>query len=120
MAHILIIDDDKDFRQMLQEMLEREGYAVSSAVDGAEGIKLFKNKAADLVITDIIMPEKEGLETILTLRQDYPDVKIFAISGGGRTHPGNYLITAKHFGAMKTFMKPFNKNELLGAIREVI
>lgn len=120
MAHILIIDDDKDFRQMLQEMLEREGYTVSSAVDGAEGIKLFKNKAADLVITDIIMPEKEGLETILNLRQDYPDVKIFAISGGGRTHPGNYLITAKHFGAMKIFMKPFNKNELLEAIREVI
>ena len=120
MAHILIIDDDKDFRQLLQEMLEREGYTVSSVVDGAEGIKLFKNKPADLVITDIIMPEKEGLETIMDLKRDYPDLKIFAISGGGRSHQGNYLITAKHFGAMKTFMKPFNKNELLEAIREVI
>jgi len=120
MAHILIIDDDKDFRQMLHEMLEREGYSVSSASDGNEGIKLLKNKPADLVITDIIMPEKEGLETIMDLKRDYHDLKIFAISGGGRSHPGNYLITARHFGAMKTFMKPFHKNELLEAIREVI
>ncbi len=120
MAHILIIDDDKDFRIMLQEMLEREGYTVSSASDGNEGINIFNDKPADLIITDIITPEKEGLEAILALHRDYPQLKIFAVSCGGRSHPGNYLITAKHFGAMKTFTKPFNKDELLGAIREVI
>ena len=120
MAKILIIDDDNQFREMLHEMVKREGHTVFSAQDGAEGMKLFQQENPDLIITDIIMPEKEGLETILELKKSVPDVKIIAISGGGRSHPGDYLRTAKYFGADKTLTKPFSKNELLDAIDEVL
>ena len=120
MTEILLIDDDAGFREMLHEMLEREGLTVYSAADGAEGIKIFKKEKIDLVITDIIMPEKEGLETILELRKDAPQVKIIAISGGGRSQPGDYLRTAKYFGAFKTLSKPFSKLEILEAIDEVL
>lgn len=120
MAKILIIDDDNAFREMLQEMLEREGYTVLSASEGGEGIKLFNEKKADLIITDIIMPDKEGLETILELKKIESGVRIIAISGGGRSHPGDYLLTAKHFGAIKTFTKPFDKSELLNSIKETL
>lgn len=120
MAKILIIDDDNDFREMLQEMLQREHYTVSGAKDGTEGLALYKQEKADLVITDIIMPEKEGLETILEFKKIAPHLKIFAISGGGRSHPGDYLLTARYFGATRTFTKPFEKSELLGAIEETL
>ena len=120
MTKILIIDDDYQFREMLHEMVEREGYAVFSALDGAEGMKIFEREKPELVITDIIMPEKEGLETILELKKRMPEVKIIAISGGGRSHPGNYLRTAKYFGAARTLAKPFSKSELLSSIVEVL
>lgn len=120
MAKILIIDDDNQFREMLHEMVEREGYTVFSALDGVEGMKLFQQEHPDLIITDIIMPEKEGLETILELKKTVPEVKIIAISGGGRSHPGDYLRTATYFGADRTLAKPFSKSELLNAIVEVL
>ena len=120
MSKILIIDDNNQFREMLHEMVEREGYTVFSALDGAEGMKIFRQEKPELVITDIIMPEKEGLETILELKKMVPEVKIIAISGGGRSHPGDYLRTAKYFGASRTLAKPFSKNELLSAIVEVL
>ncbi len=120
MAKILIIDDDKQFREMLHEMVERAGYTVFCAQDGAEGMKIFRQEKPELVITDIIMPEKEGLETILELKKTVPEVKIIAISGGGRSHPGDYLRTAKYFGANKTLAKPFSKSELLDCIVETL
>ncbi len=101
-------------------MVTREGYSVFSALDGAEGIKIFEKEKPDLVITDIIMPEKEGLETILELKKNAPEVKIIAISGGGRSLPDDYLRTAEYFGADKTLTKPFSKSELLQSIAEVL
>ncbi|NOY37439.1 MAG: response regulator [Chlorobi bacterium] len=120
MSRILIIEDDPDFREMLREMLERSGYKVSIAVDGSDGVRRAEMDMFDLVITDIIMPEKEGLETILELRKRIPGCKIFAISGGGRSSAGNYLKTAEYFGALRTFQKPFDREELLEAIRMVL
>lgn len=120
MTKILIIDDDNEFREMLHEMVEREGYIVYSAPDGAEGIKIHNREKPGLVIIDIIMPEKEGLETILELKKNAPDLKIIAISGGGRSHPGDYLRTAKHFGADRTLAKPFTKDDLLNSISDVL
>jgi len=120
MTKILIIDDDNQFREMLHEMVEREGYIVFSALDGAEGLKSYHKEKPDLVITDIIMPEKEGLETILELKKDNKNLKIIAISGGGRSQPGDYLRTASHFGADKTLAKPFSKDEILNSITEVL
>ena len=120
MKRILVIDDDDQVRQMLKQMLEREGYEVIDAADGKEGIRLYRNEPTDLIITDIIMPEKEGLETIRELKQDFPDIKIIAISGGGRLDPGNYLEIARKWGVGRTFAKPFDRTELLEAIQQLL
>lgn len=120
MKRILVIDDDVVFRQMLRKVLERAGYETTEAADGKEGIELFREAPADLVITDIIMPEQEGIETIQELKRDFPGVKIIAVSGGGRLDPKEYLKTAEQFGAVRTFNKPFDREEFLDAIRELL
>ena len=112
MSKILIIEDDTDFREMLSELLHRKGYEVGQASNGED--------AYDLIITDIIMPDKEGLETILELKKNIPQCKIFAISGGGRSAAGNYLKTAEYFGAVRTFQKPFDPGELIEAIESLL
>ena len=117
---ILVIDDDDQFRGMLRETLEHAGYEVTDAPNGKEGIRLFRENPADLVITDLIMPEKEGIETIKELRQEYSEVKIIAMSGGGRIGPDSYLKMAKGLGALRTLTKPIEREELLRAIREVL
>ncbi len=120
MARILVIDDDDQIRAMLQQRLEREGHKVVSAGDGKLGMKLFREEPAELVITDIIMPEKEGIETIMELRRDFPEVKIIAISGGGKVSPDEYLHIAEKFGAHRTLAKPFGREELLKAVQELL
>ena len=102
MARILIIDDDPSFLTMLRHMLESKGYEVISATDGNMGIRMYKEKGADLVITDIIMPEKEGMETISDLCEENPDVKIIAISGGGSLDPDNFLEMAPYISLLQT------------------
>src|SRR5210317_1834310 len=111
MPNILIIDDDNQFRTMLRKMVERNGYEVIEASDGKEGIKLYRKNPTDLIITDLIMPEKDGIETIQELRKDFPDVKIIAISGGGRLGPHDYLHLAKMLGAQRTLTKPIELDE---------
>ena len=120
MACILIIDDDIQILKLLREMLKREGHKVVEAPDGKKGIRLFKENGADLILTDIIMPEKDGLETIMELRKDSPNVKIIAISGGGRIEAEPYLNMAKQFGALRTLRKPFQREELLQAVGELL
>jgi YesN/AraC family two-component response regulator len=101
-------------------ILEREGHEVMDAPDGKVGIELYRKEPADVVITDIIMPDKEGLETIMDLRREYPEVKVIAISGGGRVKSGDYLHMAAKFGAQLTLTKPFEQEELLEAVRELL
>ena len=120
MGKILLIEDDKDFRDMLSVMLEREGYAVDQVENGIEGLRKVEKASFDLVITDIIMPEKEGLETIMEIRQLKPGTKIIAISGGGRSAAGSYLKTAEYFGAAKAFQKPFDKTKFLDAVKNIL
>ncbi|MDH4207147.1 MAG: response regulator [Desulfobacteraceae bacterium] len=120
MARILVIDDDVLVLDMLYESLTREGYDVLRASNGEQGLKLYREDPVDLIITDLIMPEKEGIETIIELRQDFPDVKIIAISGGGRIGTNNYLHLAKIFGVQRTFTKPVAREQLLDAIKELI
>lgn len=120
MAHILVIDDEAPIRAMLQQVLERSGHEVAVATEGAEGLTLFRAKPADLVITDIFMPEKEGIETILELRKQSPQTKIIAISGGGRAGKLDFLTTAKNLGAHQTLAKPFERQELLDAVNAVL
>ena len=120
MVRILIIDDDPQILDMLGQVLEREGYDIVKASNGREGIKLYRENPVDLIITDIIMPEKEGIETIFELRKDFPDLKIIAISGGGRIEPEEYLFVAQKLGVQRTFAKPIARAELLKAVRELL
>ncbi|MBD3380150.1 MAG: response regulator [Candidatus Omnitrophica bacterium] len=120
MPRILIIDDNKEFRDLLRAALEREGHTVEEAADGEEGIKAYKQSIPDLVVTDMIMPVKEGLETMIELRKEYPDVKIIAVSGDGFEEPMTYLDGAELLGgALRTFVKPFNIEEFLQAVEEL-
>ncbi len=120
MRRILVIDDDVQFRKMLCQVLERAGYEVVEADNGKKGVKLFRAQPTDLVITDIIMPEQEGIETIRELKRDFPDVKIIAISGGGRIDSKDYLELAGQFGVTRTFGKPLDREEFLAALEELL
>ena len=120
MARILIIDDDSAVLEILEEILKIEGHETFTACDGQEGMKLCHKQQPDLVITDIIMPEKEGIETILEIRRYYPEIKIIAISGGGRIDAENYLKIAKAFGAVQVFTKPLKREQLLKAVDEIL
>ena len=120
MARILVIDDDEQVRKALRALLQREGYDVAEAPDGREGMKAVQEHIPDLVMADIIMPEQDGLETIRKIRKDYPDVKVVAISGGGDLEPRFYLHFASGFGALRTLTKPFERQELLDTVRELL
>ena len=117
MARILIIDDDVQILKMLRKTLEHEGHEVIDAANGNKGLRLYREDPTDLIITDIIMPEKEGIETIVELRREFPEVKIIAMSGGGHGEAESYLHMAKGLGAQRTLTKPFGMEELLEAIR---
>ena len=119
-SHILVIDDDNDLRVIFQEALQAEGYEVSVAADGAQGIALQRKQPASLLITDIFMPNKDGLETIRDFREEFPSVPIIAISGGGRLKTGGSLFTAKELGAAVILRKPFKMNDLLRSVAAVL
>jgi YesN/AraC family two-component response regulator len=120
MATIYVFDDEASILLMIKKMLEKAGHEVSTALNGREGMDLFNKKKPDLLITDILMPEKEGLETIMELRKKYPDLKIIAISGGGRFGPEGYLPGAKLLGADLVFQKPLVQKEFIEAISSLL
>jgi CheY-like chemotaxis protein len=114
---ILVIDDDHLVRYALAKVLQRNGYDVVTASDGKRAMTVFRDEAPDLVITDIIMPEQEGIETIGLLRRERPDIKIIAISGGGRIRNVDFLEMARSLGADAVIAKPFEAEELLSKLR---
>ena len=116
MAKILVFDDEPSILLMIKKMLEKAGHEVDIALNGKDGMELFEKNKPDLVITDIIMPIKEGLETILELRKKHPGLKIIAISGGGRISPDGYLPGAKLLGADMVFQKPLVQKEFMEAV----
>jgi len=118
--HILVIDDEEPVRVVLRQMLEKEGYEVEEAQDGAVGMNLLHDHLYDLIITDLFMPEKEGIETMMEVRKCFPQVKIIAMSGGGRAGALDFLPMAESFGALRTLAKPFERKELLEAVRAVL
>ena len=120
MKQILIIDDEPQIRSMLKMMLEREGFHVIVASDGKEGMKIFEKEPVDLVITDLIMPEKEGIEVIQELRKNNSNLPIIAISGGGKNSPDTYLNIAKLLGANAIFEKPVAKEKLIDAVNKAL
>jgi CheY-like chemotaxis protein len=120
MARILIIDDEPQIRSMLRLMLERVGYEVAEAPDGIEGIRRYRENPADLIITDLIMPNKDGIGMIIDLKKEFPKVKIIAMSGGGVNRPEGYLDGAKKLGATRTLTKPIDRDEMLKAVKETL
>ncbi|MBP2313784.1 response regulator [Azospirillum soli] len=120
MANVLIIDDDDMVRTMLLRTLTRGGHTAVGARDGIEGVAAFRENPADLVITDIFMPNQEGLATIMELRRGFPSIKIIAISGGGARASLDVLPVAEALGAQKTLRKPFTPAEVMDAVREVL
>ena len=120
MARILLIDDDDSLRIMLSQTLAHFGHAVIEACNGKEGLELFPHANADLVITDIVMPEQGGLEVLMGLRKKQPPVKIIAMSGGGHQSAEEYLHIARLMGAAKVLEKPFSNEVLMAAINELL
>jgi len=120
MKRILVVDDDAQIRKMLREILEREGFAVVAAANGKDAVSLYQNQPTDLIITDLIMPERDGVETIMEFMQLNPKAKIIAISGGGRIGPRDYLEMAEALGARRTFSKPFKRQAIVTAIKELL
>ncbi len=114
------MDDDELLREALRIVLQGAGYEVMEACDGDVGLRLQREHPADLVLVDIFMPERDGLEVIKALRIESPQVKIIAVSGGGRTGQIEVLSVAAAFGAARTLVKPFAPLELLKAIRELL
>ena len=115
MATILIIDDEEIIRVLLRSALEAEGYEVTEAANGREGLELYRQTPTNLVITDIVMPELNGLDMLLELTREFLHAKVIAISGAGEEK--NVLDVAKLLGARQTFQKPFSIPHLLGAVR---
>jgi len=120
MTRVLVIDDEDLLREVMREMLEAAGYEVAEEADGAAGVRTFRDAPADVVITDIIMPKKDGITTIWELKQLRPDVRIIAMSGGVPGGPRSDLPLATAYGAACTLQKPFTRAELLHALAEVV
>ncbi|MEI6125049.1 MAG: response regulator [Pseudomonadota bacterium] len=120
MAAIILIDDDPIVLKLVRAMLVKAGHEVREASSGDEGIRLFNERKADLVITDIIMPDKDGMETIIEIRRKAREVKIIAISGGAGFAPEHYLDTAQLFGAHRIIKKPFTFDELVAVVDDVL
>ena len=117
--HILVADDDDQVRMLLKRVLVKAGYEVSEARNGNEAVRVFTQKPAALLITDLIMPDKEGIETIQEFRRNQTPVKIIAMSGGGRLDQNMYLSMAKKIGADRVLSKPFMPQELLKVVQEL-
>ena len=118
MKRILVVDDEAQIRTLLTQMLEQEGYTVHTAENGEEGMSLVSSYPFDLVITDMIMPVKDGLKFIMELVRDYPELKILAISGGGAIKAERYLTMAGYLGDIATLEKPFKRDNFLEVVRK--
>jgi DNA-binding NtrC family response regulator len=117
---VLLIDDEQMVRKIVRKMLERSSHEVTEAENGRLGLEQLKTGTFDLVITDIIMPEMEGVETLLTVREQYPSVKVIAMSGGGRTGNIDFLSAAEKLGASAILHKPFTLGSLTAAIETTL
>jgi two-component system, chemotaxis family, chemotaxis protein CheY len=120
MSAILLIDDDASVRQVVSEMLRLAGHDVAIAENGRVALERLGEQTFDLVITDLIMPEQEGIETISEIRRRDRSMPIIAISGGGRLGPGDYLETARYLGADATLAKPFARQELIATVDSLL
>ena len=120
MAHILVIDDEAEVRYAIRAVLEDQGHQVQEAETGSQGLETLGREGFDLVICDIIMPDKEGIETIVEIRETLPEQKIVAMSGGGRIKKEDYLAVAAAVGATHTISKPFDAETLTDMVQAIL
>jgi len=116
---VLVIEDDVVLGRLLAEALRSAGYIADHAIDGGKGLAAFRLGHHSVVVTDIIMPEHEGLETLLALKKESPETKLIAISGGGRIGPAAFLALARRAGADVTLQKPFRPSALVNAVSDL-
>jgi CheY-like chemotaxis protein len=116
MSKILLVDDNPGLLAMQRGFLEHGGHVVTTATNGKEAVECAQRESFELLITDLVMPEKEGIATIIELHRKFPAMKIIAISGGGRINAKDYLDLAEKLGASKTLSKPFSGKDLLAAV----
>jgi YesN/AraC family two-component response regulator len=114
---ILLVDDEESFLNGMKSLLELQGYTVFTAMNGIEGINILEQTPVDIVITDILMPEMDGIELILRLKNKYPEIKIISISGGGRIRSDDYLNLSLSFGVNAALKKPFSSKDLLSELK---
>lgn len=116
MARVLVVDDESMLRGVLRKMLERLGHEVFEAADGVLGAEAYAELRTDIVITDIVMPNKDGIRLIIELKEAFPDVRLIAMSGGARTSERDFLEVAKQYGVRQVLHKPFTRAELDAAL----
>ena len=119
MARILIVEDNEDLRNFLRMKLESAGFKVTVAPSGAEALELMASEPADMVLTDVFMPEKDGMETIVEIRARYPQATIIAMSGWDSRSDADYLRIAREIGAVRTFRKPFEPEQMVEVLRQL-
>ena len=121
MARILVVDDEASMRRLLKEILTQDKHDILEAETGAQACTLFRQQSADLIITDLVMPEVNGIDLIMELKKEFPDIRIIAISGGGGiTGRFDYLAIAKLIGAKHVIGKPFQVAELRAVVNQVL
>jgi CheY-like chemotaxis protein len=120
MAKILVVDDDATLRALLAGTLKRAGYDVEQAADGRQAVRAYRASPADLVLTDMFMPEMDGMEAIMMLRREFPDVRIVVMSGGAYVGTSGILEMAEQLGAARTLAKPIESEDLLRAVEAVL
>ena len=116
---ILVVDDNEDLRTTIQALLQADGFEVAVAADGEAALVQNKSRPADVVVTDLFMPDKDGIETIIELKKLYPNIKIVAMSGWTSTQGSDYLQVAREIGAAVTLQKPFDPKELSRVVRQL-
>lgn len=119
-AHILVIDDDPLIRDTLREVLESAGHTVTEAANGKEGVEQYRRSSADLVITNIVMPEMDGLEVTRKLHGVRPELPVIAISGYDPRDRSGYLSLAREYGAGRTLTKPLDREQILEAVQDLL
>jgi CheY-like chemotaxis protein len=120
MPSILIIDDDDSLRDALRRTLHKEGYTIMGASEGGRGLKQLAGQSVDLILLDMFMPDKDGIETIIDLRRTHPEIPIIAMSGGAFRGMVDVLHVAKQLGVRRTLAKPFTREQLLEAVEQVV
>jgi len=120
LKNILLVDDEESIRKMVRAVLGEDNYSFTEASNGVEALEIMETQSFDLILTDVIMPDCDGIELVMSVRKKLPDIKVIVMSGGGRVRADHYLNLAEKLGAARVFEKPFNTAELRETVAELL